>query len=135
MRCAVAAGLAWPLPPKLDEEALYTRLYCRQVPLSRTPAPAFARLHAELRQSGVTRMLLWQEHKATQPDGWQYNEPCERYRRWLGTQDAVLCQTHTPGDKLFVDYAGQTVPVTVRLTGHVRHAQIFVAAPGVQEPR
>ena len=58
------AGLAWPLAPELDEEALHARLYRRQVPLSRTPAPDFAKLHAELRRPGVTRMLLWQEYKA-----------------------------------------------------------------------
>ncbi|MGH8296605.1 MAG: IS21 family transposase [Steroidobacteraceae bacterium] len=128
-RCA-AAGLAWPLPPELDEEALYARLYRRAVPLSHTPAPDFARLHAELKRPGVTRMLLWQEYKAAQPDGWQYSAFCDAYRRWLGGQDAVLRQTHRPGEKLFVDYAGPTVPVTDRQTGLVRPAQIFVAVLG-----
>ncbi|HEX7324717.1 MAG TPA: IS21 family transposase, partial [Rhodanobacteraceae bacterium] len=128
-RCA-AAGLAWPLPPELGEEALYSRLYRREVPLSRTPAPDFAKLQAELKRPGVTRMLLWQEYRAAQPDGWQYSAFCEQYRRWLGTQDAVLRQVHRPGEKLFVDYAGPTVPVTDRLTGLVRSAQIFVAVLG-----
>jgi transposase len=37
-------------------------------------------------------------------------------------------QTHLGGDKLFVDYAGDTMPVIVdRLTGEIRQAQIFVA--------
>jgi transposase len=40
-------------------------------------------------------------------------------------------QTHVGGDKLFVDYARDTVPVIVdRLTGEVRVAQIFVAVMG-----
>ena len=124
------AGLAWPLPAELTEETLYVRLYHRQVPLSKTPAPDFARLHTELKRRGVTRMLLWQEYKAAQPDGWQYSEFCEQYRCWLGRQDVVLRQTHRPGEKLFVDYAGQTIPVTDRLTGLVRPAQIFVAVLG-----
>ena len=124
------AGLVWPLPVELTEETLYARLYFRQVPLSKTPAPDFARLHAELKRRGVTRMLLWQEYKAAQPDGWQYSEFCEQYRCWLGRQDVVLRQTHRPGEKLFVDYAGQTIPVTDRLTGLVRQAQIFVAVLG-----
>jgi transposase len=42
----------------------------------------------------------------------------------------VLRQAHIPGDKLFVDYAGQTVPITDRHTGEVRSAQIFVAVLG-----
>ncbi len=123
-------GLAWPLAPELDEEALHARLYQRAVPLSRAPSPDFAKLHAELRRPGVTRMLLWQEYKATQPDGWQYSVFCDQYRRWLGCQDAVLRHTHRPGDKLFVDYAGQTIEITDRLTGLRRSAQIFVAVLG-----
>ncbi len=57
-RCS-EAGLMWPLPPELDEERLYARLYCRQVPLSRTLAPDFARLHAELRHPGYWSLGLW----------------------------------------------------------------------------
>ena len=64
------------------------------------------------------------------PDGWQYSVFCEQYRRWLATQELVLRQEHTPGDKLFVDYAGQTVPIKDRHTGPTRPAQIFVAVLG-----
>ena len=92
--------------------------------------PDFAKLHAELKRPGVTRMLLWQEYKSAQPDGWQYSVFCDQYRRWLGRQDVVLRQTHQPGDKLFVDYAGQTIGITDRLTGLLRPAQIFVAVLG-----
>lgn len=123
-------GLAWPLPPELDEEALHARLYRREVPLSRTPQPDFAELHAELKRPGVTRLLLWQEYKAARPDGWQYCVFCDQYRRWLATQDVVLRQNHIPGDKVFVDYAGQTVPIVDRATGEEHEAQIFVAVLG-----
>ena len=78
----------------------------------------------------VTRLLLWQEYKAAQPDGWQYSVFCDQYRRWLAGQDAVLRQNHIPGDKMFVDYAGQTVPIVDRATGEERPAQIFVAVLG-----
>jgi transposase len=124
------AGVGWPLPPELDEAALQERLYRRVVPLSRTPQPDFARLHAELARRGVTRLLLWEEYKVEYPDGWQYSVFCEQYRRWRARQELVLRQAHIPGDKLFVDYAGQTVPITDRHTGEVREAQIFVAVLG-----
>jgi hypothetical protein len=55
---------------------------------------------------------------------------CDQYRRWLKTQEPVLCQHHAPGDKLFVDYAGQTVPITDRHTGEFRPAQIFIGVLG-----
>lgn len=39
-------------------------------------------------------------------------------------------QIHKADDKLFVDYAGQTVPIVSGSTGEVRTAQIFVAVMG-----
>jgi transposase len=130
VRRAQAAGLGWPLSEDLDESALQERLYRRSVPLSYRPEPDFAHLHAELARPGVTRLLLWQEYKTAAPEGWQYSVFCDRYRRWLATQELVLRQNHAPGEKLFVDYAGQTVPVVDRHTGEVRAAQIFVAVLG-----
>jgi transposase len=132
LRRAREAGLTWPLPDELNEEALHARLYrCRtSPPPNRRPEPDFARIHAELARRGVTRLLLWQEYKAEQPEGWQYSVFCDRYQRWLATQELVLRQAHEPGDKFFADYAGQTVPITDRYTGEQREAQIFVAVLG-----
>ena len=39
-------------------------------------------------------------------------------------------QTHIAGEKLFVDYAGQTMPIVDAATGEIRRAQIFVAVLG-----
>jgi transposase len=124
------AGLIWPLPEEMDEAALHARLYRRVVPLSRTPQPDFAHLHRELARRGVTRLLLWEEYKSTHADGWQYSVFCDQYRRWLARQELVLRQEHMPGEKLFVDYAGQTVPIIDPHTGECRAAQIFVAVLG-----
>jgi len=130
VRRAKEAGIVWPLPATLDEEALQAQLYRREVPLSRAPLPDFVKIQSELKRPGVTRLLLWQEYKAASPEGWQYSVYCDQYRRWLGTQDLVLRQHHTPGDKCFVDYAGQTLGIVDRHTGELRPAQIFVAVLG-----
>lgn len=106
LRRAKEAGVGWPLPEAFDEDALQARLYRRAVPLTRSPLPDFVNLQSELKRPGVTRLLLWQEYKAAHPDGWQYSVFCDQYRRWLATQDIVLRQHHTPGEKCFVDYAG-----------------------------
>lgn len=127
---AAAAGLAWPLPAGLNEAALQARLYPPPMPRADYPLPDFAAVHAELARKGVTRWLLWSEYKAAHPDGLQYTAFCNQYRRWLAGQSAVLRQVHAPGDKLFVDYAGQTIGIVDRGTGEVRHAQIFVAVLG-----
>jgi transposase len=121
----------WPLADHLDDEqALHERLYRRPIPASIRPQPDFSRIHQELSRRGVTRLLLWEEYKAAQPEGWQYSVFCEQYRRWLSKQELVLRTQHAPGEKLFVDYAGQTVPITDRHTGELREAQIFVAVLG-----
>jgi transposase len=130
LRRAREAGLLWPLPSEIDESALHAQLYQRAVPLSRTPQPDFAQLHRELSRRGVTRLLLWEEYKAAHADGWQYSVFCDQYRRWLARQELVLRRDHAPGEQLFVDYAGQTVPIVDRHTGESRAAQIFVAVLG-----
>lgn len=130
LRRAKAAGIGWPLPQEFDEALLQARLYRREVPLTRSPLPDFVKLAAELKRPGVTRLLLGQEYKAAHPDGWQYSVFCDQYRRWLSTQDLVLRQHHVPGEKCFVDYAGQTVGLIDRATGEARQAQIFVAVLG-----
>ena len=87
-------------------------------------------MHRELRRPGVTLMLLWEEYCDTTSDGFSYSWFCERYKAWAGRLKLSLRQVHAPGDKLFVDYAGQTVPILDRHTGELRAAQIFVAVLG-----
>lgn len=130
LRRARASGIGWPLPADLDEDALLARLYPRMPTAPRYPTPDFPTMQAELARKGVTRMLLWQEYKAEHPGGCQYSAFCRDYDTWLGRQDPVMRFEHVPGDKLFVDYAGLTVPVTDRHTGEVAAAQVFVAALG-----
>ena len=49
----------------------------------------------------------------------------------MAGQDGVMRQDHRAGEKLFVDYAGQTVAIVIDAdTGEVRDAQVFVAVLG-----
>ncbi len=130
LKRARSAGLSWPLPAEIDDEELSARLYPRAEIAPRYPTPDFAAIQTELAHKGVTRMLLWQEYKARHPDGCQYSAFCRDYEAWLGRQDAVMRFEHTPGDKLFVDYAGKTMALVDRYTGEVKVAQVFVAALG-----
>ncbi len=101
-----------------------------KIPAEQRPLPDWAAIHAELRRPGVTLALLWQEYKVGDPYGFQYSWFCQHYRDWAGKVDAVMRQEHRAGEKLFVDYAGQTVPVIDRTTGEIRQAQVFVAVLG-----
>ena len=78
----------------------------------------------------MTLELLWDEYKAAHPDGYQYSTFCQHYRRWRSRLDVVMRQDHRAGEKLFVDYAGQTAAVIDRHTREVKEAQLFVAVMG-----
>jgi transposase len=132
LRRAERAGLSWPLPPGLDDTELEARLYphLAQGKADTRPIPDWAEVHRELKGKGVTLMLLWQEYQATHPEGLQYSQFCDRYRAFTRQLDVVMRQHHRAGEKLFVDYAGQSVDVVDRSTGEVRAAEIFVAALG-----
>jgi transposase len=132
LQLASAAGIGWPPPTELDEDALARKL---QPPptasLSATPLPDFAELHQELRRKGVTLQLLWEEYAEAHPvEHYSYPHFCLLYRQWRQSLSPTMRQTHIPGDKMFVDYCGPTIPVIDPLTGEVRDAQIFVAVLG-----
>ena len=132
VRRAQAAGLSWPLPTTCDAGALERWLF----PSVSTRAPAthlvpdWATVHHELKHKGVTLFLLWQDYKAATPEGLQYSWCCQTYRAWASKLDLVMRQTHRAGEKLFVDYAGQSIPVVNRHSGEVHEAVIVVAVLG-----
>jgi transposase len=129
---AQEAGLHWPLPDEMTEEELERRLFPRRRIVRESPyfVPDWAEVHKELKRKDVTLHLVWEEYKQAHPDGLQYSQFCKRYRTWRGTLDLPMRQQHKAGEKLFVDYCGQTMPVTDRGTGEIREAQVFVAVLG-----
>ena len=125
-------GLSWPAAAELDDATLEHKLYppVATLPVLDRTIPDWSEVHRELRRKGVTLALLWHEYKAAHPEGFQYSWFCKQYRAWAGKLDVVMRQEHRGGEKLFVDYAGQTAPVVDRNSGEVREAQIFVAVLG-----
>jgi transposase len=131
VRRAEVTGLTWPLPQLLDDGELERRLFTAPGEAQPDrPAPDWAKLHEELKRRSVTLVLLWQEYRAEHPDGYGYSRFCDFYSEWRRSVSATMRQTHAAGEKLFVDFAGDTVPVINPLTGEIRLAHIFVAALG-----
>lgn len=85
----------------------------------------------ELKRPGVTLQLLWEEYGPANELAYKYTSFCVKYRAWAeeGVKRSMR-QTHVAGEKLFVDYAGDTMPIVDAATGEIRQAQIFVAAQG-----
>ncbi len=131
IRRAQASGLSWPLPDEMNDTRLDALLYPPPLPSSTLrPMPDWPQVHQEMKRKGVTLFLLWQEYKARSPDGFQYSRFSELYRIWRGKLTVSMRQTHLAGEKLFVDYAGPTIPIVDRTTGEVDPAQIFVGVLG-----
>ncbi len=133
LRRAKAAGLSWPLPEDLDDDALEALLFAKEPvpPTEARPVPDWHYVHRELKRKGVTLMLLWLEYKEAHPDGWGYSRFCFHYRAWQGHLDVVMRQEHRAGEKLFVDFPGQRLPIYDHRSGEVSFmAELFVGVLG-----
>jgi transposase len=126
------AGLPWPLDPALDNATLENMLFPEKAlpPSSERSMPPLEYLFRELKRKGVTLQLLWYEYKQANPEGYQYSQFCHRYHQWTDKLDVTLRQEHRAGEKLFIDYAGHTVPLVDSSTGESMEAQIFIAVLG-----
>ncbi len=125
---ARAAGVDWEVAQTLTDEELEARLYKRALPRSSHQlAPDFATVHQELKRAGVTLQLMWEEYAKDNALAYKYTSFCVKYRAWALGLKRSMRQTHIAGEKLFVDYAGQTVPLIAATTGEITQAQIFVA--------
>ena len=129
---AKTAGIGWPLPASVDDAELEARLFPRAAPLvERRAAPDLAHLYQELKRKGVTLMLLWEEYAAAHAGhAYGYSQFCLLYHRFAASLKRSMRQLHRAGDKLFIDYAGQNVPIIDAATGEIHRAQIFVAVLG-----
>ena len=126
------AGLSWPLPEKLSDEAI-ERLVYPPTPVTakdRRPQPEWAAVHRELRRPGVTLQLTWEEYREAHPDGYGYSRYCDLYRSWEQRLSPTMRQLHVAGERTFVDYGGTTLEVVDGTTGEVRECQLFVAVLG-----
>jgi transposase len=132
LRRAEEAGLAWPLPD-VDDASLEKMLFPPPVEAAPggKPLPDWDYLDKELRKRrGVTRFLLWQEYRSANPEGYAYSMFCDLFREWRGLQELSMRQEHRAGEKVFVDYAGQTIAIVDPATGEVRDAQVFLGVMG-----
>lgn len=128
---ARAAGLDYASAQQSSDEALDARLYRPPVPRTRRlTEPDFAAIHLELKRPGVTLQLLWEEYQRGDELAYKYTSFCVKYRQWALRLALSMRQLHVAGEKLFIDYAGQTVPIIDASTGEIRSAQIFVAVLG-----
>ncbi|MER9222949.1 hypothetical protein NKI48_29385 [Mesorhizobium sp. M0644] len=130
---AAAIGLTWPLPGELTGDALEHKLFSRngvKQGTRRRAEPNGADLAVELKKPGVTLLILWEDYRGADPDGYGCSRFCELFRGFEQRLSPTMRQEHAAGDKVFVDYSGMKIPMVVRKTGEIREAEIFVAVLG-----
>lgn len=131
LHTAEAAGLSWPLAPDMDDTTLERLLY--PPPKARSQAraePDWLHIREQLKQKGVTLILLWQEYKEQNAEGYQLSQFCERYRQWRAQLNITMRQNHRAGDKAFSDFAGSKFKFIDPSTGEVHFAHLFVCTLG-----
>lgn len=123
--------LTWPLAPEVCLNTLDQALLPGRDYQTKRVLPDWLRVDLELKDPKLTKQLLWQEYQAEHGRAaLGYTQFCEHYRRWKGSKQRSMRQTHYAGEKLFIDFCGPTVPIVDPHSGEVRHAAIFVATLG-----
>lgn len=131
LKRAEEAGVSWPIPEELDDDALARRLgVAPNDPTTSRPRPDVDDVLHELRKKHVTMHLLWLEYRQIHPDGYGYTRFCHFVNEARHRADPTLRLTHKAGEKLFTDFAGDTIPVVDKETGEITPAYLFVAAMG-----
>ena len=118
---------------KIDEDTIYQLLFPeKKLPnkYKDRPLPDVEYIHKEIAKKGVTFELLWMEYKEQHPNGYGCSQFKEHYYKFKNKINPTMRQTYIPGDQMFVDYSGLTVPYCDSKTGEVFKAQIFVSVLG-----
>lgn len=133
VKLAEREGLTWSVIADLDEDQIQARLCPKAAPAKRQRAPPDCGLiHFEMRRKGVTLQLLWEEYvEAHGGEGtYRYTQFCQHYRDHVRQLKRSMRQEHRAGEKLFADFAGQTLAILDPAGGPGTAAHIFVAVLG-----
>ena len=133
LKRAAAAGLAWPLADNVTDDALELRLFGRagvETGQRRRIEPDWAALARELKRPGVTMMILWEEYREINQEGYGYSRFCDLLRGFERRLSPVMRQHHVAGEKAFVDYSGKRIAIVDPTTGEIHEAEIFVGVLG-----
>jgi transposase len=131
---ALEKELRWPLPADMDDAQLEGLLYVQAAARARYAQPDYAVIHQELKRHGVTLQLLWEEYEQVHGErAYRYSQFCVHYHEYRATLARSMRQVHRAGEKVFIDYSGDTVAVIDPGSGEVFSAQIFVASLGASK--
>jgi transposase len=85
-------------------------------------------LVSELNRPHVTKRLLWEEYRQDFTNGYMYTQFCYHLSQHLLARKPSMVLPHKPGEKLFVDFAGDKLSYIDRETGEIISCNVFVAS-------
>jgi len=116
----------------LSDEALGSVVYNHSVETRKDErygrlSPKLGHYLSELNRIGVTRMLLWEEYRREDPDGYSYQQFCEHINTFIQIRNAVMPQQHKPGEVLEIDFAGKKLSYIDMTSGELIECPVLVA--------
>jgi transposase len=139
-----ASGLSWETAQTMAESELRAALAPAAEPAGgeryQALAQRFAAFEQELKKTGVTQKLLWEEYRAAEPEGYSYAQFCCHFAAWRQAQPVTMHIGHKAGEKMFVDFAGDRLALHPAAGGAGREYHVFIAVLGASgltyaEPR
>jgi transposase len=124
-------NIAWPLPETMTDRLLEQKLFGRRGIVQNRKMPDWEYIHQEMAHVGVTLSLLWNEYcencrmEGSHP--LMYTQFCYHYQQFAAKNKATLHIEHKPGDRMEVDWAGDTIAMRDTITGKPIPVYLFVA--------
>lgn len=87
----------------------------------------FRQVEGSLKQTGVTRQLLWQEYRYIDDQGYNYSQYCYHFNEYLRHKEVVMHLEHKPAETTMIDFAGKKLSYVDRDTGELIQCQIFIS--------
>jgi transposase len=90
----------------------------------------FPEMEKQLRKRGMTIAMQFRQYKELYPDSLGETSFYFYYQRWKKKVYPAMHIEHKAGDKMYIDFAGGTLPYVDTDTGEIRDAQVFIAILG-----
>jgi len=128
---AAAEGIAWPLEDHMTERVLQQTLFGKLSKSQEYKMPDLEFIHQELAKNGVTLTLLWKEYfencRMENSRPLMYSAFCYQYQQFAAKHKATLHVEHKPGERMEVDWAGDTAFILDNISGKPIPVCVFVA--------
>ncbi len=102
---------------------------------NRAPDPActellslFPAYEQQLKEPGKNLLYIWEHYyKPTHPQGYSYPQFCFYHRQYTRDKSASLHIVETPGERMYIDYAGKKISYVERSTGEIIACEFYVS--------